>query len=363
MSRFTVELTVTNRCSFRCDYCFESDFKEGINCVNDRSDEVIRRLRNLIESREMENVTDSFNITFWGGEPTLNYDLIYKVVDTFTDYENVTFFTYTNGSRIREMIPSLLRGGKKFRIQISYDGYPIHDMRRKSVSGHPTSVIVLSGMDILKAYDIPFHLKGTITYKDFKYISSVWDDFYNLRMKYGKNIYYGLTVDYHNITFEDYKTDVEKGLIEVARKEYKFFLENKEFLSNLFNDEKRLCNTSRMITIDTHGDMYPCHGCIYSSEGLSFGNFFKNDYIKKIKENHDKFSVTPKINDECSNCIALRCTRCNVKKFELSDKKDFMERWTDFTVQEDLCNYYKLCGKIGRGLHKALRDTLENGRI
>lgn len=357
MSKLSIEITVTNACSFRCHYCFESEFKDGCNFVSDNSNELIQRLRKLMRSAKINEIADEFYLNFWGGEPTLNYDLIYKIVDEFADDENVTFFVYTNGSRIRQMLPSLMRGGSKFSVQVSYDGCPIHDKRRRSVNDKPTSQIVLGGMDLLQQYNIPFTLKGTIIYEDFKYIDQAWDDFYNLRQRYGDNIFYSLTVDYHNVYFEDFKSTIEQGLIRVAKKEYKFYLENGYFLSNIFSDKKRTCNTANMFAIDTDGNMYPCHGGIYSDDNLTFGNLFDNDYIDKIVNNHDRFIYERTENEECSNCIALACTRCNVKKFELSEKTDFIERWTDFTSQKSLCDYFKLCGKIGRGLHLALQDS------
>jgi radical SAM protein with 4Fe4S-binding SPASM domain len=357
MRTFSIELTTTNRCSFRCSYCFESEFKEGINLLNIDSDKLIIRLRQLINSEWLRSVADQVSITFWGGEPSLNTDLIYKVVDEFADDERVHFYIYTNGSRITQLLPSLMRADGRFRVQVSYDGYPIHNMRRRTVDDKPTSNIVINAFETLKRYNIPFSIKSTITYQDFDYIQFAWDDLEMIQAKHGNHIHYALTVDYHNVNFEDYRDRIEAGLLLVAKREYNYFREYGEFLSNIFVDQKRTCNTSYMVAIDTKGNMYPCHGGIYSNEDLMFGNIFANNFLEAVKGHHNRFSYDKVINEECSNCIALNCIRCHIKKFELSEKEDFKDRWNDYTAQENLCAYYKLSGKIGRGLYMALREV------
>lgn len=357
MRQFTIELTTTNACSFRCSYCFESEFKEGTNFLSQNYNQTIVKLKQLINSEWMHEIADRVMITFWGGEPTLNCDFIYKIVNEFADDERVHFYIYTNGSRITDLLPSLLRGAPRFRVQVSYDGAPIHDMRRRTVDGKPTSLMVLNSLKVLEVYNVPFTIKCTITYPDFVYIDKVWHDIYKLNRKYGSNIKYSLTVDYHNVTFEEHKSNIEMGLLAVAKSEYKFFKENEYFLSNIFIDQRKTCNTSYMIAIDTKGYIYPCHGCLYSSRNLIFGNIFKGaGLVEAAKKHYDRFQVKRKTNEECSNCVALHCIKCNVKKCEASNKIDFLSRWYDFTAQKSLCDYYKLAGRIGRGLHKALLE-------
>lgn len=354
MRQFSIELTTTNACSFRCSYCFESDFRERINLLNKDYDKLVLRLRQLIDSDWMHEIADRVVITFWGGEPTLNSDLIYRIVEEFSNDSRVHFYIYTNGSRINQLIPSILKVGSRFRVQVSYDGNPIHDLRRRTIDNKPTSGILFKGFETLDRHNIKFGLKSTITYPDFVHIGEAWDDILSLRKKYGRNIKYSLTVDYHNTKFEDYRKIVENGLIDIARSEYKFYKIQGYFLSNIFEEQRKTCDMSYILAIDVKGNMYPCHGCIYSNEELSFGNVFDNGFIDTVKQNHKKFTYTEKTDEACSNCVALSCIRCNVKKYEMSCKEDFIERWTDYTAQKNLCEYYKLAGRIGRGLYKVL---------
>jgi radical SAM protein with 4Fe4S-binding SPASM domain len=233
---------------------------------------------------------------------------------------------------------------------------PLHDLRRRTVDDKPTSNIVLSGLEALNRYNIPFGIKSTITYEDFKYIGQSWDDIAKLNEKYD-GIHYALTVDYHNIEFEKYKTDIEAGLLEVASKERFFFLEHGYFLSNIFIDSRKRCNSAYMIAMDTDGNVYPCHGSIYAegNEDLFISNIQRKSFVDDVKRNFYIFNKMNYQNDECSNCIALTCIKCHVKKFECSEKKDFSDRWNDYTSQPELCKFYQLAGKIGRALYRTLQ--------
>jgi len=360
-----IELTTTQACNFRCEYCFENDYcTPDDNIVTNRLDEVIESLKNLFTSEFFEENFGLGKITFWGGEPTLNTKLIEKVVDSFIDDKRIGFFIYTNASRMKEMLPifNKLKGEKiknepRFTIQISYDGNPVHDMRRKTRSGEPSSKICLEAMKLLKDNDIPFALKATLAQRDFKYLPEIWNDFEKLHNEFGTS--YSLTSDYENPEIYKYWDEIEEALLEISKKEYHFYKKHGRFLSNLFKGSKRFCSAGKnMFTIDIDGRMFLCHGCLYSDskEDLSFSSIFEDDFIEKIKESYDKFFITERQPEECENCVAGLCIRCNTRKYISSNKEEFLDKWYDYTSQKDLCDFYKMLGRIGRALTEILKE-------
>lgn len=354
--RYTFEITATQACNFKCDYCFENknnEIKE--NLISKNIEIVISKIDNVINNKWFKEKIKTTDITFWGGEPSLNIDLIERVVEYFVYNKNVTFYIYTNGSRIKELLPILKKcrsvSKDKFRVQVSYDGKELQDLRRKLgfKSDKKSSEIVLEGIELLHLNKIDFGLKSTITYKDFYLLNKTWDEFEELFYKY--NIKLPLTVDYHNLEFYKYREDVEKTLLKIAKKEINFFRKNGIYLSNIFNSRRRFCDCGKGITtIDVDGKLYYCHGCLYSNKIHEFGNIFKDDLLRKIKGNYNYFFETVNPKPECTKCIALTCLKCNVKKYEESKKENFLERWHDYTSQNELCEYYKLCGRIGRAI-------------
>ena len=352
MSQFTIEVTTTQACNFNCDYCFEREFIPKKTILDTNYSILIKRIEELVYQKWIMDTFDHVQISFWGGEPTLNLEMIDNIVERFKEEERVHFHIYTNGSRIDDLIKIALKVYPRFNIQVSYDGNPVHDLRRRTRDDKPTTEIVKSALRKLKRNEISFATKSTITYKDFHHLPEIWDDFYSLRKELGDDTRYAVTVDYHTIEFYKYKVSVEKSLLELAKKELNFYRKEKSFLTNIFShSQKTVCSTHRMMTIDTDGKVYFCHGCIYSdcSEDLKFASIFDDKFSEKVYQHYLRFKdrLTPK---ECDDCVSLTCLRCNVKKYENSIKSGTIEKWTDYTNQKEICDYYKLAGRIGRAL-------------
>jgi sulfatase maturation enzyme AslB (radical SAM superfamily) len=359
MSGFTIEVTTTDACNFDCEYCFEREFEPKLSILDKNYELLTLRMNELMNSDWLKSIADTIQITFWGGEPSLNLTMIKNIVRDFKNDERVSFFIYTNGSKIKELMPTLLSVKPRFRVQVSYDGMPIHDMRRKTRGGHVTSKNVKESLHLLEKNGIPFGIKSTVMHKDFKYIPEAWDDIYELDKQFNTNLRYALTVDYHNLKVNEYFNEIENALIKVAGRERKFFKDNERFLSNIFSANKRICQTDRMVTFDTKGRVYFCHGSIYStcSDELYFTDMFQDNFAKTVEENFKRFNEKKGIPvEECVECIALSCLRCNVKKFENSSKDKLVDRWYDYPCQKELCSYYKLIGKIGRALVDIIKE-------
>lgn len=359
MSGFTIEVTTTDSCNFDCEYCFEREFNVTKSILDKNYDTLVKKINELIDSEWLMSIADDIQITFWGGEPSLNLAMIENIVRDFKDDQRIKFYIYTNGSRIEELMPTLLSVKPRFRVQVSYDGLPIHDLRRTNHKGEKTSHIIRKAITLLKDNGIPFGLKSTVMYKDFKYVPQAWDDIYNLKKEFEDTIKYALTVDYHNVSFLEHVDEIEEALLKIAKKEIDYQKKTGEFFSNIFLPSKRICQTDRMITVDTKGKVYLCHGCIYSdqSDELHFTDIFDNDFVKKIEDNFRRFSKAKEIPvEECSTCVAVSCLRCSVKKFENSNKTDLVDKWYDYACQKELCDYYKLTGKIGRAIIEIIKE-------
>jgi radical SAM protein with 4Fe4S-binding SPASM domain len=319
---------------------------------------VIEKMKEVFNSELYKSKFGSTKINFWGGEPSLNMGMIEKVTEAFEDDETISFFIFTNGSKIEELLPILLKFRERFQIQLSYDGEPVN-FRRKTKSGNYTSTIVLNAMEVLHKNKIDFQIKSTIGYSDFHHLPAVWESFKNIVSKYGNNLHYAVTVDYHNIEFEKYKDIIETALLEVAKKELSYHRKNDTFLSNIFVASKKYCGCGKtMLTIDVDGKAYYCHGCMYSDkkDDFVFGSIDDHDFLDKIINNYKKFYDNQPVIDECETCPALTCLRCNVTKYEQSSKDNFNDKWYDFTSQEELCKYYMLAGKIGRAMLNILKE-------
>lgn len=354
---FSIEINLTQSCNFACSYCFENQKCNDNKILN--IEKVIDTIDNTINDEFFVKTFYYANIVFWGGEPSLNMKHLKKVFDHFKSNSRVRFMIYTNGSNIDKLLPVLLESkhyrddnfNEKFKVQISYDGMPIHDIKRKDKKGNPTSKIVLGGMEKLHQYDVPFSLKSTLTIDTFEYIPEVWEDIYELRKKYGERIGYAPTIDYYHEE-KDSRIDVlENSLLEVAKKEYKNIIAGGKPIVSFFDENKNACGVGQyMICIDTDENVYPCHGGPYQEyQNELCGGTFDSSLTKQIKINRKMFGGY-NTSKECRECVATFCPRCPLVKKSHSKEKNFLKSISDNKSQPQLCEYYKIMGNIMRGL-------------
>jgi len=372
LNLYCIEITMTQRCNFRCSYCFENNAQLNLSTNLEKDfDLLIKRIDGLLNSDWFQKEFDGLEICFWGGEPTINFKMIQKILDIYKDNEMVYFFIYSNGIFSKRLFKmhNELKDKKgppnisKFRFQISYDGNPIHDLCRKTVSGKPSSKVVLKNIDYLISKGLKTTLKATCPVEYIKYIPECWDDINNLYDKYEENIAYAMTLDYHRKLSKEDLVVAEKSLLEVAKKEYKFYKKHGHFLSNIFTKNKRLCSSgSNMAAVDVDGKIYFCHGAMYCNkkDDFQYTSIYDDDFNKKIKEMYDLIPI-PEEAKQCENCVAVMCLKCNVTKYLASKKDNLVDKFHDFLSQPDQCEYYKIAGRIGRGLILLLEEEQKNG--
>jgi len=372
---YNIDLTVTANCNFNCSYCFEHNHFENKNFKD--TNLFFQRIDELLNSNHFKLNYDGLLINFWGGEPTLNEKVIKTIYYYYKNNDKVIFFIYSNGSNVGPFMKILKEGSKnilmrrpKICIQISYDGFPIHDIYRKTKSNRITGEKTRNVIRNLWKNKIPSVIKSTITLDTFKYIDQAREDILNLSKEFPNNDFYKSnkyfpTIDYYHLKqysekeIKQYEKELEKVLIKIVPKELEYNRINNKYFFNWFNPGKALCTAGRdMICINWNGNIFKCHGSVYDDDKNKhlLCNLKDENFIKKIEESYKlhnfNFGWEP---DECKNCVATFCLRCNDVKFKNSKKSDYMKRWTDYTDQPELCKFYKLNGKIVRAMKRIKR--------
>lgn len=362
---YGLEITTTNACNYQCLYCFERNHILEEQLLDAKI--IVKRVKELLNSEWFQKKYAGIKLILWGGEPTMNMPLCLNLMEAFMYNERVCFFIYTNGSTIDHLIPTLKRLQKqpvkahkmnKITVQVSYDGQPIHDMNRRDKRGMATSERVLYALDELHKANINYGLKSTVSWGDFSFVPLSWDDFNELHEIYGNKIKYAVTVDYYNVKYSQNKNVVKRALIHTAQREVQFFRKHGYHLSNIFRNSKAFCATGKgMACVNTDGNVYVCHGAIYSkcSEELKYGNIFDKNFINSIQRANSLYNDNHQQPEECDACISTSCLRCNVKKFEESKKQTHLDRFYDYAAQEDLCRYYQLVGKISGAITSIIK--------
>ena len=138
-----IAIEVTERCNFRCDYCYYGEMYDAFSNREERihdmpEEDCLKCLRELLSIRDLMN-GNKVVVSFYGGEPLLNFRLIRTIVlfckDEFPEIE-FQFRMTTNGSLLRNHIDFLEK--HDFHILVSLDGDEQSDIHRCYKNGSPS---------------------------------------------------------------------------------------------------------------------------------------------------------------------------------------------------------------------------------
>lgn len=135
----------TLACNFRCKYCFEQSQSDSLVMNDETIDKLIEFINKHDKARKL-------SVNWYGGEPTLVFEVIIKLSERFLDlditYDNAALVT--NGYLLdREKIDKL-NDLRITNIQITLDGdAETHDNRRTLRNGGNTFDKILENVDAL----------------------------------------------------------------------------------------------------------------------------------------------------------------------------------------------------------------------
>jgi len=261
-------IITTTACNFRCRYCY----------VGNQEPSIMRweTLKKGIDLAFMKYPIK--NIHFFGGEPLLNKDVIYKAIKYISNNysDDIIYSMATNGSLIDQGFIDRIQD-VKFIVAVSIDGPPdVHNLCRKNKNSLPSFKDVMRGVELLKNGNILFSIEGTYsreaallgyTLRDItEYLSSLSDiilikptsDF-----KLLGNLQRQLSPE--NASYEVYSQfpDYVSYLFDKILSDHpNYELSLLDGLIPLINREicrPKSCGQNLTVTIMPNGDFYSCH--------------------------------------------------------------------------------------------------------
>ncbi|WP_326522664.1 radical SAM/SPASM domain-containing protein [Clostridium butanoliproducens] len=340
-----VRLNISNVCNLKCSYCYANKGNHGKQ-ANLMKPDLALKICQYIE----DNYIEVEEISFFGGEPLLNIDVI-EIICKYFSCKDIKFSMVTNLTLLDEKVINLIN---KYNIMItgSLDGpKDINYANRLTLDGEGTFDIISDNIKKLKIKN-PKALKmieATYTNQSYK--------------KYSKrqlaNFFYE-NYKVSNIMFGDVITDNKE--IELPHKYieynmetldedinflYECLINNKiSFLDKcavplliLFTKKSsdNFCNAGiKTILIDDVGDIWPCQGYI-NREEYKMGNILYHNENNDFYYTQQKLKNIKKSNIEyCNECIAnYWCDKCIAYTSLTDDKqKEYYDRYK--------CNYNKI---------------------
>ena len=361
--KFIFDINHSNSCNFRCKYC-DIPFKNTV-IGNSTLDQIITLVKQCLNDKHFSARYDSFQISFFGGEPTLNLEGMQYITSALQDYP-VTYFLYTNGYKFKPEMWQFLesfKNNRRFDTQISYDGLASHNVDRVTKGGKQTALEVKKTIYEAHRRGIKFSIHPTIAAKNFNCLYENYLEFKRMR-EFGIDCMYNPTVDYLS-KFEFTEPELS-SIKETLKLQFMQILPvTEEFRKQFgyydfgwFNYQKAICSAGNgYFGIDIDGTILPCHGNFTSSkkQELTVGNV-RNATPDVLLQESEKYSrlleFKPK---ECLNCYTHLCWKCNAAKYELS--KEPTMGWVDYTNQPGLCEIFKYIGRFMIAVN-ATSDTI-----
>lgn len=368
---FCFEITTTALCNLGCTYCFEG-VKTDKRRLDDKAEVLIQRIKELHASEWLNSKYDGINISFWGGEPTLNDKFVVQIIKEFENVENIDFHIYTNAynrKRLENIVDNT--DPKKLQVQISYDGADINNKFRVTHTGKPTAATVLDNMEYFAKKGVSLSLKSTIPLTALHNIHKTWLDFKALHEKfkeYGKvRVSYSPTIDYvtdlPDQIIPESVAIFREQMLKVAKEEIDFYRENGHYLCTWFGggDTKVHCSSgANMHAINVDGKGYACHGSFYSpnAEEMKGSDIMEDSFVKDVERMSNKYhEPLGNVSDICKGCVATTCMICPVSSLDLSKNTDYFDRWQDRWVN-NMCGFFKAFGEIDRAVQHHLSKPL-----
>lgn len=158
-------LYLTSKCNFNCEYCYEHNGNSHASKLFSITEEqACKNIQNIILS---ERIDEQTIIVLFGGEPTLNWEVLKKAVRYgYSLKKNIMFDLSTNGWKFRsdkfcEDFLQLARDiDYRIGLDLSFDG--VGNYRRKLLSGADTTDGMYEVLKNISKYRIPYNLRYTI---------------------------------------------------------------------------------------------------------------------------------------------------------------------------------------------------------
>lgn len=151
MDELSLRLFITEKCNFKCVYCFESS-QHGNDMTLEKAFDSVYAFSDFFKIKE--KTWGKIKVNFYGGEPLLNWRLVPETVELLKreidpHTSQLVISLNTNGTMMTGDIAKYLVDNRVL-VFLSLDGFEEqHNAMRKFHSGRGTYQAVLKGLDTL----------------------------------------------------------------------------------------------------------------------------------------------------------------------------------------------------------------------
>jgi uncharacterized protein len=219
-------LNVTERCNLRCKYCTYSGNYYGQRTHSER-DMSFETAKGAIK-KFLNKSTNKFCLSFYGGEPLLNFKLIESIISFIHEQSTreIILAMTTNGTLLTPEKCNYL-AGNGFLLNISLDGPKhIHDRYRVYKNGTGTYDSVIQNLEFMKA-NYPEYYKKNVT---FSVVNTPPYHLKEIEVFFRENP----LLKSNEINFNNMNNKIDKFCYNTANEDYLKYFEDLNELSKVF---------------------------------------------------------------------------------------------------------------------------------
>lgn len=305
---------LTHDCNLRCDYCYT-----GQKVGKAMSDEILENSLAFVLEQAKKNQAERLDITFFGGEPLLAKEKIYRIVDELDQRAPQLTRSYklsTNGTLLTEEVMHQLLHRRVF-LSLSLDGSPeINDRYRKRAGGQGTAKRIEQAARLLLQHNPCTSVTCVVTPDTAGQIASSVDYLFELGFRYITT-----TLDYSADWSTSHFKILKKSYQQLAKwYEAKMLAEERFYLS--FFDERIQTRTHKPLvaherchvagkhfSIAPDGALYPCIQFVTTEGRPEFIIGHVNEGFDEACKQHIH-KASEKEKPECAGCaLEARCSK------------------------------------------------------
>lgn len=162
-----VSVNLTDNCNLQCNYCFSRSLRHKSNMSRETAVDFAHWYGDQTKSGE-------YHVTFFGGEPFLQADLMPVIVQTLNKRAPIgvsfVFSATSNGTLVRDHHTDMLQQNK-IHVMVSSDGdRKIHNLNRTGQNGRGSFDDFLHGVSVLQRAQKKVTARLTFTPETVKYL-------------------------------------------------------------------------------------------------------------------------------------------------------------------------------------------------
>lgn len=345
----SVIFEITQNCNLRCAYCIYSGNYDNARTHRESSMSWETLKQGMEFYLKCNRKVESANVSFYGGEPLLAFELIRRGVEYCKKRLNgkgVTFSITSNGTLLSREVLQWLEAQREVSILVTLNG-PFHDENRRDASGRGSLDRIMANLRIARQ-EFP-----SVWGQQIEFICNVTSlsqidglrTFYLNEIGRLPKLITSIEMSHAGPRIHEIAKDATVDDVEMLAKNIDAYLNSgDEFLHRMFKigvsdiNEREICKAGENYCLKTcmpllnrmyvtvEGDLLPCERI---SESVRLGNVFDGVNIERVKTLCK--NIIEVANHNCGNCWAARlCDLCYAKVDEImSDTPKISRQFCD----------------------------------